>query len=348
MPFKFNPFTGTLDVVNAPPDQYIDGEVEYHSNLPVTVGTPAVNSAFLVRKGEGLYFISRKPAGIWVRELNNGNLDDWKFAGTFSDLYRDANFRIINDADASKEIAFSAASISSGTTRTLTVPDKSGTIATTDAGDMASGTLADARLSSNVPLKDAANTFSANQTLDGTNNVAPNQTAASGSSIMTRDLVDARVGAVFQRRITSSVSSFSTSYVNSTETLVVPAGTYMVFGTLFVSTASTTGGAQAEIVPSANADSTAAFLTRGTASSLNGGTTTSASFGVRVGTNLFEFLSAAFCDAPTLTSFARVDGVVTFNQQVTLTFRVRQRTAPDAVNAAVLQPNSFIRLVGIS
>jgi hypothetical protein len=186
MPFKFNPFTGTLDVVNAPPDQYIDGEVEFHGDLPVTVGTPPIDSAYLVRKGSGLYFLSRKPAGVWVRELNNGNLDDWKYAGTFSDLYRDSNFRVINDADASKEIAFSAASISSGQTRTITVPDKNvtlddaadartptahktthaigGTDALTpadigaaaashthDAGtDITTGTLADARLSSNV------------------------------------------------------------------------------------------------------------------------------------------------------------------------------------------------------
>jgi hypothetical protein len=65
--------------------------------------------------------------------------------------------------------------------------------ATTDASDLTTGTLADARLSSNVPLKDAANTFSANQTFSGTNNVMPNQTtAASGSSIMTRDLVAQR------------------------------------------------------------------------------------------------------------------------------------------------------------
>jgi hypothetical protein len=65
--------------------------------------------------------------------------------------------------------------------------------ATTDASDLTSGTLADARLSANVALEDVANTFTQNQTLDGTNNVAPNQTAASGSSIMTRDLVDASV-----------------------------------------------------------------------------------------------------------------------------------------------------------
>jgi hypothetical protein len=133
MPWKYNPFTDALDLTGSGGASYIDGEVEYHSNLPVTVGTPAVNSAFLVRKGEGLYFISRKPAGIWVRELNNGNLDDWKYAGTFSDLYRDANFRILNNADVSKEIAFSAASIATGQTRTITVPNKNITL--DDAGD---------------------------------------------------------------------------------------------------------------------------------------------------------------------------------------------------------------------
>jgi hypothetical protein len=129
MAWKYNPFTDALDNVGSGGGtSYIDGDVEYHSNLPVTVGSPAVNSAFLVRKGEGLYFISRKPAGIWVRELNNGNLDDWKYAGTFSDLYRDANFRILNNADVSKELAFDLANITTGTTRTLTAPNASGRI----------------------------------------------------------------------------------------------------------------------------------------------------------------------------------------------------------------------------
>jgi hypothetical protein len=64
--------------------------------------------------------------------------------------------------------------------------------ATTSASDLTSGTLADARLSANVALEDVANTFTQNQTLNGTNNTAPNQTAASGSSIMTRGLADAR------------------------------------------------------------------------------------------------------------------------------------------------------------
>jgi len=62
-----------------------------------------------------------------------------------------------------------------------------------DASLLDTGTLADARLSGNVPLKDAANTFTQNQTLDGTNSVAPNQSAAGGSSLMTRSLADRRL-----------------------------------------------------------------------------------------------------------------------------------------------------------
>lgn len=45
---------------------------------------------------------------------------------------------------------------------------------------------------SDVARATEPNTFTQNQTLEGTNNVAPNQTAASSSSIMTRNLVDAR------------------------------------------------------------------------------------------------------------------------------------------------------------
>lgn len=45
---------------------------------------------------------------------------------------------------------------------------------------------------SDVARSTQPNTFTENQTLEGTNNTMPNQTAASGPSIITRDLVDAR------------------------------------------------------------------------------------------------------------------------------------------------------------
>ena len=45
--------------------------------------------------------------------------------------YSDSTFRISDDGDATKKVAFEASGITTGTTRTLTVPDASGTLALT-------------------------------------------------------------------------------------------------------------------------------------------------------------------------------------------------------------------------
>jgi len=129
MAWVFNPFSGKLDFAGGGGgSQYIDGEVQYYADLPITVGDPAVNSAYLVREASGTWFIGRKPAGIYVRLANAGALTDWTYAGTFPDVFSDANFTIYNDANSSKEVQFDASLVSNATTRTLTVPDASGTI----------------------------------------------------------------------------------------------------------------------------------------------------------------------------------------------------------------------------
>lgn len=110
---------------------YIDGEVANYSSLPVTVGTPPVDSAYLVRAAEGLWLINRKPAGIYVRTANAGALTDWTYAGTLPDVFSDANFRVYDDGDTSREMAFSLGGITAGNVRTVTIPDKSGTMAMT-------------------------------------------------------------------------------------------------------------------------------------------------------------------------------------------------------------------------
>lgn len=190
MGLRYNTFTGNFDLTRSP-GSYLDGEVATYADLPLDTAAAPLNSAWLVRGASGLWLLSRKPAGIYIRTATTGVLDaDYTYAGTFPDVFSDANFVVYDDADSTKNVKLDASAITTGTTRTLTVPNKSGTICTTDAADLTSGTLADARLSSNVPLKDAANTFTQNQTLNGTNNVMPNQTtAASDSSLMTRALV---------------------------------------------------------------------------------------------------------------------------------------------------------------
>lgn len=108
---------------------YIDGEVEYYADLPIAIGNPAVDSAYLVRKGSGVWLINRKPAGIYVRSGNTGSLTDWEYAGVFPDVFSDANFRVYNSSDSSKEFKFDVSAIAPTTLRTLSVSDQDGTIA---------------------------------------------------------------------------------------------------------------------------------------------------------------------------------------------------------------------------
>jgi hypothetical protein len=108
---------------------YVNGSVQFYADLPVTVGTPPVNTAYLVREDSGVWFINRKPAGIYVRLFNNGTLADWDYAGEFPSVNDSQYFRIYDSADPTKELAFDVSGVSAATTRTLTVPDASGKIA---------------------------------------------------------------------------------------------------------------------------------------------------------------------------------------------------------------------------
>jgi hypothetical protein len=171
MGLRYNPFNGSFDFTRSP-GSYLDGEVQTFADLSLSTAAAPLNSAWLVREASGLYFLTRKPAGIYIRTATGGidRSADYTYASAFPDVFSDANFTVYDDADSTKNLQFQLSGITTGQVRTLTVPDASGTL----------------------PLLETANTFTQNQTLNGTNNVAPNQTAASGSSIMTRDLVDAR------------------------------------------------------------------------------------------------------------------------------------------------------------
>jgi len=75
----------------------------------------------------------------------------WASAGGGSSVFNDSTFLIQNNSDNTKQLAFSVAGVTTGTTRTLTVPNASGTLALTSnltsyvakAGDTATGTIED-------------------------------------------------------------------------------------------------------------------------------------------------------------------------------------------------------------
>ena len=131
MPFKFNPFTGNFDQTGSGGGgaSYIDGEVATYADLPLD-GTAPLNSAWLVRTASGVWPVSRKQAGIYIRTATGGSSRDadYTYAGTMPDVFSDAQFLLYDNTDTSKNLAFDLGGINTETTRTLTVPDKSGKI----------------------------------------------------------------------------------------------------------------------------------------------------------------------------------------------------------------------------
>jgi hypothetical protein len=126
--------------------QYIDGEVATYNDLPIAIGVPPIDSAYLVREASGVWIIGRHPAGVYIRTANTGALTDWTYAGILPDVFSDANFAIYNIVDSSKQMKFDASTISPNTTRTLIAPDSNGTIALAEnvvakSGDTMTGKL---------------------------------------------------------------------------------------------------------------------------------------------------------------------------------------------------------------
>jgi hypothetical protein len=127
--FDYNPITGQLDLVGAGGGtSYIDGVVADPTALPVTLGSPALDSVYLAKAGSGLWLISRRPAGLYVRVANNGVAADWTYLGAFPEINSSANWELYDGTDPTKELKFDLSSISTGTTRTLTAPNASGRI----------------------------------------------------------------------------------------------------------------------------------------------------------------------------------------------------------------------------
>jgi hypothetical protein len=108
MAWTFNPFSGTFDQKGSGGGggaSYIDGEVATYADLPLD-GSAALNSAWLVRTASGVWPVSRKQAGIYIRTATGGsNRDsDYTYAGTMPDVFSDAQFLIYDDANTARSM----------------------------------------------------------------------------------------------------------------------------------------------------------------------------------------------------------------------------------------------------
>jgi hypothetical protein len=182
--FDYNPITGQLDLVGGGAS-YIDGVVDNSSLLPVTLGTPALDSVYLAKAGSGLWLISRRPAGLYVRVANNGVAADWTYLGAFPEVNADANWELYNSTDPTKELKFDLSGLPTGTTRTVTGPAGNGQMMVSgQAGSFTTLTANNGALTgASAPVLDLAQTWNASgTTFTGLNLALTNTASASASS----------------------------------------------------------------------------------------------------------------------------------------------------------------------
>lgn len=96
-------------------------------NFSALPGAPGEGTTYVVLTSQGIAFVNRRPAGLY--RFTSGQ---WVFLGELPDGYFTDNvLRFYDDADPTKQVIFQLSGITTGNTRTLTVPDASGTLALT-------------------------------------------------------------------------------------------------------------------------------------------------------------------------------------------------------------------------
>jgi hypothetical protein len=181
-------------------------------------------------------------------------------------------------------------------------------------------------------------TATGNVTMSGTANTAPSQTASSGSSLMTRDLSDARYGNIFFDELAADQSFTGTTNQNTLLSVVLPAGTYFYDSVISYITQSSTAGATISLTTVGATDYTVASTIDGrinTAPSLIRG-------GTGVGSGTFVI---AIATDPSMSNHIRhgvATGVLKLAAERTMTVTAAQRGASDTTNALTLKEGSFV------
>jgi hypothetical protein len=218
------------------------------------------------------------------------------------------------------------------------------------AGRTGAVTLAVADVSGAAPT--ASPTFTGTTTVSGTaafTNAARPTSSASGSpdatSLMTRDDADTRYGTPYNLFLTSDISSSSTTYVDGSQTITLPAGTYEVDASLFGLTASATGGVELNVKLSANNDTAVSIQVMKTANISANGSQAATLTTLRNGSSFLYVCFSTHADAANKACAVLVKGTFTLSASTLLTPQVKQRTTTDPNSAARFLSGSYLRFI---
>ena len=104
----------------------VKGQVATYANLPAAASY--TNEYWLVEQSTGSYLLlTRKERGLYI---SNGST--WLSAPDIIPYFDSLNFRIYDNTDDTKKLAFNVSNIATGQTRTLTYPDKNARLIYTD------------------------------------------------------------------------------------------------------------------------------------------------------------------------------------------------------------------------
>jgi hypothetical protein len=187
------------------------------------------------------------------------------------------------------------------------------------------------------------------QTFTGTQIFTTRPTSSGSGTLIPTSLItaadgDTRYGRDFIQIISTAVEAFSTAFVNGPD-LVLPAGTYDFEILALIESASETAGGQSNFRCSPSTDVTTGIETRFVnVAALGTGGTAGTSF--RKGSNQLgspDFFAACYFDAPNNFASVTTRGATVLVSETTVSFRIRQRSATDAVNATKIAVGSFIK-----
>ncbi len=187
---------------------------------------------------------------------------------------------------------------------------------------------------------------SGNIVANGTHNTAPNQVGVTpaSSDLITTAQLDARAGVFYKLILSADLSAPSTSFVTSTDSVTLPAGTYRFYVILHADTASSTAGISAQLIWSTEC-SGGCWVAQNYTSSSQGSTfaaLTASSIQMRSDVSVAAYMCSPIGDAPIKTACGISQGTVTFASSTTLHFQVGQRSATDGSNPTILRAKSFI------
>jgi hypothetical protein len=203
-----------------------------------------------------------------------------------------------------------------------------------------------------IAVSNASQSWSGTQTFSGamvfTSTTRPTSSGTgtpAATSLMTLGDTDTRYGTPYNLFLTSDISSSSTTYVDGSQTITLPAGTYEVEASLLGLTASSTGGVELNVKLSGNNDTATSIQVIKTANISANGSAATTQTTLRSGSSLLYVCLATHADAANKACAVLTKGTFTLSASTIFTPQVKQRTTTDSANAAKFLSGSYLRFI---